>query len=47
VKMDPRIFPFVLITIDLLACLAYAWTLDWRRSIYWFAAAILTLMVTI
>jgi hypothetical protein len=42
-----QIFPIVLVVLDIGAALVYAWDLDWRRAIYWFAAAVLTLMVTI
>lgn len=45
-KMDPRILPTVLIIIDVLAALAYMPTGDWRRVVYWFAAATLTAVVT-
>jgi hypothetical protein len=44
---DPRLFPAILITLDCMAGVRYALDLDWKRSIYWFAAAILTLMVTL
>ncbi len=42
-----ELFPMVLILLDLSAAVAYGLQADWRRSIYWFAAAVLTLMVTI
>ena len=41
-----RIFPTLLITLDLLASGVYALHLDWRRCIYWFAAAVLTASIT-
>lgn len=41
-----QIFPATLIALDLGASLVYATGLDWRRSIYWFAAAVLTACVT-
>jgi hypothetical protein len=44
--MNPLIFPSVLIMLDLAAALVYGLALDWRRSIYWFAAAVLTACVT-
>lgn len=44
---DPRWFPIVLIVLDFAASFAYAATLDWRRAIYWLAAAVLTITVTI
>ena len=46
-SLDPRIFPWTLITLDVLASIAYLAILDWRRGVYWLAAAVLTLMVTI
>lgn len=40
-------FPMLLITLDLCASGVYFLQADWRRSIYWLAAAVLTLCVTI
>lgn len=45
--MQPWMFPAALIVLDLAASAFYALDGDWRRGIYWFAAATLTLMVTI
>ncbi len=42
-----RLFPIMLIILDLCASLVYLYYLDYRRSVYWLAAAILTLTVTI
>ena len=42
-----KAFPLTLVVLDILASLTYAYYLDWRRSVYWLAAAVLTLMVTI
>jgi hypothetical protein len=44
--MNPKIFPTVLIFLDVCAAVSYATQGDWRKIIYWFAAAILTAMVT-
>lgn len=44
--MPPWAFPTLLIILDLAASVAYATTGDWRRTIYWLAAAILTASVT-
>ena len=41
------LFPFLLIALNLGASLVYLIEADWRRGIYWFAAAVLTLCVTI
>ena len=41
-----RLFPIALIVLDVGAAIVYAETLDWRRSIYWLAAAVLTACVT-
>lgn len=40
------LFPITLITLDLGAAFMYALNLDWRRSVYWIAAAVLTACVT-
>jgi hypothetical protein len=45
-KME-MVFPMILIVIDLCASAVYAMQADWRRTVYWFAAAVLTLCVTI
>jgi hypothetical protein len=39
-------FPCTLIVLDVGAALIYAFYDDWRRCIYWIAAAILTACVT-
>ncbi len=41
-----QIFPTVLIFLDLCAALAYVPTCDWRKIVYWLAAAVLTTAVT-
>jgi len=44
--MNPRIFPTVLIVLDVAAAIVYAAHGDWRKAVYWLAAAILTVTVT-
>jgi hypothetical protein len=44
--VNPRTFPTVLIVLDLAACLVYAAGGDWRKAVYWLAAAVLTITVT-
>ena len=41
-----RLFPSILMVLDLLAAACYATVPDWRKVIYWLAAAILTAAVT-
>jgi len=41
-----KILPSILIVIDVAAAIAYVPTRDYRRVIYWIAAAILTATVT-
>lgn len=41
-----RAFPTALIVLDCLASLVYLYYGDWRRAIYWLAAAVLTATVT-
>lgn len=41
-----QILPTVLIAIDILAAGPYLWAGDYRRAIYWLAAATLTACVT-
>ena len=41
-----QIFPTILIALDVAAALVYAAHGDWRRLVYWLAAATLTATVT-
>lgn len=41
-----KIFPIMLIVLDLCAAGVYASQGDWRRLIYWVSAAVLTASVT-
>jgi hypothetical protein len=43
---DPRTFPTVLIALDCAAAVHYLFWADWRRGVYWLAAAVLTTCVT-
>jgi len=43
---DPRLLPCILIFIDVCAAISYATCGDWRRVVYWLAAAVLTVTVT-
>ncbi len=45
-SVHPKLFPTMLIILDVCAACAYMPTGDWRRVVYWFAAATLTTMVT-
>lgn len=45
-NLSPKILPTVLIIIDIAAAIPYACALDWRKTLYWIAAAILTFVVT-
>jgi hypothetical protein len=44
--MKPYLFPTLLIILDIGAAIVWAFEGDWRRFIYWLAAAILTATVT-
>ena len=41
-----RLFPTLLIILDICAAMAYTPSGDWRKVIYWLAVAILTTCVT-
>lgn len=41
-----KLFPTILIVLDMGACIVYLACGDYRRAIYWTAAAILTATVT-
>jgi len=45
-KISPKIFPLILIVLDICAALGYLPEKDFRKVIYWLAAAILTTVVT-
>jgi len=44
--MSGKIFPSILIALDLAAAVVYFVAADYRRTIYWVAAAVLTATVT-
>ena len=44
--MRPYVFPALLIVMDLGAAVLWGVDGDWRRSVYWVAAAVLTYVVT-
>jgi len=44
--MNEKIFPTVLIVIDVLASMVYVSKGDWRKTLYWIAAAVLTFVIT-
>jgi len=41
-----KLFPTILIILDVLAAVMYVPSGDWRHVVYWLAAAILTFTVT-
>ena len=41
-----KLFPTILIVLSVCAAVAYMPGGDWRRAIYWLAAAVLTAVVT-
>lgn len=44
--MNPKIFPTVLMILDLLASIVWYCNGDWRKGTYWICAGILTYCVT-
>lgn len=44
--MSTKFFPTLLIILDVCAALAYIPSMDWRKIVYWLAAAALTYVVT-
>ena len=44
---DARMFPILLIVLDIAAMIAYGFEGDWRRMVYWGAAGLLTLSITV
>jgi len=45
-SMSEKIFPTLLIVLDVCAAIVYIPGGDWRKVGYWLAAAVLTTMVT-
>lgn len=41
-----KVFPTILIILDVCAALGYMYTGDWRKVVYWLAAATIAAMVT-
>jgi len=41
-----KVFPTILIILNVCAALAYIPAMDWRKVVYWIAAAVLTYVVT-
>lgn len=41
-----KIFPMILITLQIGAGIVYAAQSDWRKAVYWIAAAVLNIAVT-
>lgn len=44
--MNTKVFPTILILLDICASITYFGTRNWRMTIYWLAAAVLTTVVT-
>lgn len=44
--MSSKLFPTILIILDICAAIGYISDGDWRKIIYWIAAAVLTFTVT-
>ena len=45
-KLDERVFPTILMILDFIAAIPYAFKGDVRHAVYWVAAGVLTLTVT-
>ncbi len=41
-----KVFPTILAVLDVCAALSYVPSGDWRKVVYWLAAAVLTTVVT-
>lgn len=41
-----KIFPLILIILDVAAAVVYACKTDWKMAVYWIAAAVLNICVT-
>jgi hypothetical protein len=45
--MSVRVFPCILMALNVAASVSYGCSGDWKRAVYWIAAAVLTAMVTL
>jgi len=41
-----KVFPTILIVLQVLAGITYAYNGDWRKTVYWISASVLTFVVT-
>ena len=46
-KINPIVFPLAMILLSIFASVTYLFARDYKRSIYWASAAVLTISVTI
>lgn len=44
--MSTKLFPTIMIILDIFAAIAYIPEGDWRHVVYWLSAAVLTVTVT-
>lgn len=44
--MNPKLFPTCLIIINLCSAVVWACHGDWRKAVYWLAAAVLNFVIT-
>ena len=44
--MNPKLFPTILIILDVCAAIVWASHGDWRKAGYWMSAGVLTICVT-
>lgn len=44
--MMQKLFPTILIVLDVCSAVGYGFAGDWRKVVYWLAAATLTFVVT-
>jgi uncharacterized membrane protein len=45
-EMNTKVFPTILIILDVCAAITYIPSGNWRMAVYWIAAAVLTFAVT-
>lgn len=46
IVINPKVFPTMLIVLDVLAAVHYVPAGDWRKVVYWLAAGVLSYVVT-
>jgi hypothetical protein len=45
-KFNPKLFPTIMIVIQIICALGYVQVKDWKKVLYWISGALITISVT-